>query len=77
MDIKVITNELNKFFNSNSLVIKYINPNDIPTYFDFELGEKKVNIEEDLEKVLTYSVHTNSLMFFNQLFTGSDMLSTL
>lgn len=41
MDIKVIINELNKLFLNNQSVIKYINPEEMPDYFDFSLGEKK------------------------------------
>jgi len=77
MDLKVITNELNKFFQLKLEVINYINPEDIASKFDFKVGEKKDNIEEDLKNVIKYSVHTNSLTFFNQLFTGSDIYGVL
>ena len=75
MDIGNILDEIDNFYIGNNNVYNFLNKKELENTLNFDPLIKIKNDDEMislLKKIIKYSVKTNHLMFFNQLFKGSN-----
>lgn len=79
MDLKKILTELDKYYRETKTTIKFTKPDKLAQIIDLNLQQKLSDEQfvNELNKIIEYSVHTNSKLFFNQLFTGSDKYNAI
>ena len=69
----IIIKEISKILSKDRKVIEYIEPEKLKTLFNLDHG----NVLSEVDKIIRYSVNTNSIYFFNQLYTGKPYMVLL
>lgn len=80
MDIKKVIAELNNYYNQNTKVVNWVEPDDLLELIEFDLSKQfkdDDHIVDQLTKIINFSVRTDQKHFYNQLYTGSDPYTTL
>ena len=73
MDISSIVDQISKILLDDRKIIEYIEPSTLKTMFNLN----KEDLQQEVDKIIKYSVNTNHLSFFNQLYTGTTVYGVI